>query len=64
MVDPNRIRIETHLREEVDTEQLALALLDLLPLLDRATRDQLEIVGGEIRRRMDEAAKDKTEPAA
>lgn len=64
MVDPSRIRIEAHLREEVDAEQLALALLDLLPLLDGATRDQLEIVGGEIRRRMDEAAKGKSEPAA
>lgn len=64
MVDPARIRIEAHLREEIDAEQLASALLDLLPLLDRATRDQLEVVGGEIRRRMNEASEGRTEPAA
>lgn len=64
MVDPSRIRIEAHVREDFDAEQLASALLDLLPLLGKATRDQLEIVGGEIQRRMAEAAKGRTEPAA
>lgn len=64
MVDPNHIRIEAHLREEIDEEKLALALLDLLPLLDTATRDELEIVGGEIRRLIDGASIDRTEPAA
>lgn len=64
MVDPSRVRIEAEVREEIDADGVALALLDLLPLLDKATRDQLEIVGREIRQRMEEAAKNRTEPAA
>lgn len=63
-IDPNDIRIHAELRDEPDAEQLALAIIDLLPLLDRATREQLEIVGGEIHQRMAEAAKGRTEPAA
>lgn len=64
MVDRSRIRIEAEVREEIDADAVALALLDLLPLLDRATREQLAVVGREIRLRMEEAAKDRTEPAA
>lgn len=56
-IDPNDIHIHAELREEPDAEQLALAIIDLLPLLDRATREQLEIVGDEIRRRMANEAK-------
>ncbi len=63
-IDPNDIHIHAEMRDEPDAEQLALAILDLLPLLGRPTRDQLEIVGGEIRRRLAEAAKGRTEPAA
>lgn len=61
-IDPNDIHIHAELREEPDAEQLALAIIDLLPLLDRATREQLEIVGDEIRRRMAKEAKAHPEP--
>ena len=64
MVDQNDIRIVGHLREEVDAEQLALAIVEFLPLLHRASREQIEVIGEEIRRRLDDAAKGRTEPAA
>ena len=56
----HHIRITQERRKDIDADGLAQALLDLLPLLDRATRDQLAIVGAQIRERLDQRVAEVT----
>ena len=51
-VDPSRIIIRAELREEMDAEAIASALLDILPLLDAKTRAELEVKGRKIREQL------------
>jgi hypothetical protein len=59
-VDPSRIIIQTELREEMDAEAIASALLDILPLLDVKTRAELAEKGKKIREEMDSKSSKKT----
>jgi hypothetical protein len=59
-VDPSRIIIQTELREEMDAEAIASALLDILPHLDVKTRAELAEKGKKIREEMDSKSSKKT----
>lgn len=60
----NHIRIYEHRRDEIDAEALALALLDLLPLLDESTRTSFTEAGDVIRARLSGSGEAPPESAA
>lgn len=53
-VDPASINIEAHVRDEIDTEALARALIDVVPLLDAETQEKLQVEGAKILKQMED----------
>ena len=57
-VDPSKIIIRAELRQEMDAEAIALAILDTLPLLSAEQRTELEKEGRKVREQLDQSSHD------